>query len=191
MPGNLSEAPPRPPGSLAPRHRITLVQGEHVAVARPGAVIATLLGSCIAVCLHDAAAHVGGMNHFLLGEPGADQHVRPGELSRYGIHAMELLINAMMKAGAERGRLRANLYGGANIIAGLGGIGSANAAFAKRFLATEGITVGQSDTGGTLARKVEFRPYDGKVRCKTVADRPLPPPITPRMPAGCGEIELF
>ncbi|MDN4632197.1 chemotaxis protein CheD [Sphingomonas sp. PvP056] len=177
--------------SAPPARRIPIIQGEHAVVREPDAIISTLLGSCIAVCLHDAEARIGGMNHFLLGEPQADQLLRDVDLQRYGVHAMELLINAMMKAGAERGRLRANLYGGANIIAGLGGIGSANAAFAKRFLATEGITVGQSDTGGTLARKVEFRPYDGKVRCKTVADRPLPPPITPRMPAGCGEIELF
>lgn len=188
MPGNLSEAPPRPPGSLAPRHRITLVQGEHVAVARPGAVIATLLGSCIAVCLHDAAAHVGGMNHFLLGEPGADQHVRPGELSRYGIHAMELLIDAMMKAGASRNALRAHIYGGANIIAGLGKIGSSNAAFARRFIETENIAIGHVDVGGSRARKLEFLPYEGKTRSSFVAD---PVPILAPMPLVDGDVELF
>nr|WP_029623565.1 chemotaxis protein CheD [Sphingomonas sp. PAMC 26617] len=171
--------------------RIPIIQGEHVVVGEAGTVISTVLGSCIAVCLHDAEARLGGMNHFLLGEPQQDQQLSAIDLQRYGVHAMELLINATMKAGGDRNRLRANLYGGANIIAGLGGIGSANAAFAKRFLATEGITIGQIDTGGTLARKLEFRPYDGKIRCNTVADRPLPPPVAPRIPAGGGEIELF
>ena len=171
--------------------RIPIIQGEHAVVGEPGSVISTVLGSCIAVCLHDAEVHVGGMNHFLLGEPQHDQHLRDGDLQRYGVHAMELLINAMMKAGAARNRLRANLYGGANIIAGLGGIGSANAAFAKRFLTTEAIVIGQVDMGGTLARKLEFRPFDGKVRCTTVTDRPLPPPVAPRIPMGGGEIELF
>ena len=170
--------------------RIPIIQGEHAVVGEADAVISTVLGSCIAVCLHDAEARIGGMNHFLLGEPQQDQQLSDLDLQRYGVHAMELLINAIMKAGAQRSRLRANLYGGATIIAGLGGIGAANAAFAKRFLATEGITVGQADTGGTFARKLEFRPYDGKVRCKTVADRPLPPPL-PRTPLGGGEIELF
>ncbi|GGO96867.1 chemotaxis protein CheD [Stakelama pacifica] len=169
---------------------IPIIQGEHAVVNEEGVVISTLLGSCIAVCLHDAEKRIGGMNHFLLGEPGPDQKLNASELQRYGLHAMELLINATMKAGAQRQNLRAHLYGGANIIAGLGGIGTANAAFAKRFLETEGIAIGHVDTGGNRARKVEFRPYDGKVRSRCVADVP-PPPVPERKPEHCGEIELF
>ena len=99
--------------------RVSIVQGENAVVAEPHVIVSTLLGSCVAACLYDPVAKVGGMNHFLLGEPGADHRVAANDMARYGVHAMELLINAMMKAGAERGRLRANLYGGANIIAGL------------------------------------------------------------------------
>lgn len=171
-------------------HRVPIIQGEMAVRSDPGAVISTLLGSCIAVCLHDGIAHVGGMNHFLLGEPGKDQKLTENDLQRYGVHAMELLINAMMKAGAMRGRLRAHLYGGAKIIAGLGSIGSANADFARRFLQTEGIPVGHDDTGGSHARKIEFRPYDGKIRCVAVSD--APPVERPQQPAvRGGEIELF
>ncbi|MGN6374335.1 MAG: chemotaxis protein CheD [Sphingomonas sp.] len=170
--------------------RISIIQGEHAVVAAPDTVIATLLGSCIAVCLHDAEARIGGMNHFLLGEPGPDHRLSEIDLQRYGVHAMELLINATMKAGADRSRLRAHLYGGATIIAGLGRIGADNAAFAQRFLATEGIAIGHVDTGGPYARKVEFRPYDGRVRCTAVADAP-PPALPPRAPAHAGDVELF
>ncbi len=169
---------------------IPIIQGEHAVVKEADTVISTLLGSCIAVCLHDAERRLGGMNHFLLGEPSPGQQLSESDMQRYGVHAMELLINATMKAGAQRANLRAHLYGGANIIAGLGGIGTANAAFAKRFLETEGIAIGHCDTGGTKARKVEFRPYDGKIRARCVADKP-PTVVVPSAPQHGGEIELF
>lgn len=170
--------------------RIPIVQGEHSVVGEPGVVISTLLGSCVAVCLQDPVARVGGMNHFLLSEPAASAVVDAAQPQRYGIHAMELLINAMMQRGAVRGRLRAHLYGGANIIAGLGQIGSNNAAFARNFMETEGISIGRCELGGTRARKVEFMPYEGRVRSTLVADAP-PPVISPRPAAHGGEVELF
>ncbi|RJF85721.1 chemotaxis protein CheD [Sphingomonas cavernae] len=171
--------------------RIPIVQGEHSVVAEPDVVISTLLGSCVAVCLQDPVARVGGMNHFLLGEPGADSTVGAADMQRYGVHAMELLINGMMKHGAIRTRLRAHLYGGANIIAGLGAIGSSNAAFARQFMETEGIAIGRCELGGTHARKVEFMPYEGRVRATTVANAP-PPVIKPKPVAEpAGDVELF
>jgi chemotaxis protein CheD len=172
--------------------RISIIQGEHAVVTEPDRLITTLLGSCVAVCLHDPVAHVGGMNHFLLGEPGTERNLSPQDLQRYGVHAMELLINAMMIRGALRQRLRAHLYGGANMIAGLGSIGTSNAAFAQRFVETEGIAIGHVDVGGRKARKVEFLPYEGKARSTAVAD--MPPPLLPttRQPAApAGELELF
>jgi chemotaxis protein CheD len=174
---------------LAPR-RINLVQGDHIALDKPGTVVSTLLGSCIAVCLHDHDAHVGGMNHFLLGQPEAGQTVSTNEMQRYGVHAMELLINAMMKKGARRPGLRAHIYGGANIIAGLGSIGDANARFARRFVEMEGIMIGHVDVGGTHARRIEFMPFEGKTRSRLVTDV-VPPPRMPTLPARGGEIELF
>jgi chemotaxis protein CheD len=170
--------------------RISIIQGESAVVSEPGTVITTLLGSCVSVCLHDSIAHVGGMNHFLLGEPSPEKKLTLQDMQHYGIHAMELLINALMKKGAARPRLRAHIYGGATIIAGLGGIGSSNASFARSFMEMEGIAVGHVDVGGTHARKVEFQPYEGKARSTPVNDRPpvavlLQPAVTG------GELELF
>lgn len=173
--------------------RVSIVQGEHAVVAKPDVVISTVLGSCVAVCLQDNVAKVGGMNHFLLGEPAPDQSVRCQNLPSYGIHAMELLINEMMRQGAARNRLRAHLYGGANMIAGLGSIGSTNAEFARRFVETEGIAIAHMDLGGTRARRVEFQPFEGRSRCNHVAQAPeaiAPPPL--RRPLEIvGEVELF
>lgn len=172
--------------------RVSIVQGENAIVVEPGVVVSTLLGSCVAACLYDPVAKVGGMNHFLLGEPGADHRVSAGDMQRYGVHAMELLINGMMARGAMRHRLRAHLYGGGNIVSGLGGIGTANAAFARRFMADEGIEVAHSDLGGSSARKVEFLPHEGKSRCTRVADHvPERPTVPVALPPVGGELELF
>lgn len=169
--------------------RVSLIQGEHHVAGRPDILIGTLLGSCIAVCLHDADARIGGMNHFLLGEPGRNERLGSADMQRYGVHAMELLINGMMKQGAMRSRLRAHVYGGANMVQGLGPIGSTNSAFARKFIETEGIALGRFETGGSAARRVEFLPYLGKVRSWTVAD-PVPLVAAPT-PRSDGDLELF
>jgi chemotaxis protein CheD len=174
--------------------RVPIVQGEHKVVGEPHVMISTVLGSCVAVCLHDGVARVGGMNHFLLAEPTPGGFTSPADMQRYGIHAMELLINEMMRHGASRERLRAHLYGGANVVAGLGDIGAKNAAFARDFIRMEGIGIGHCDLGGRHARKVEFLPYEGKARSMAVAEPPpLVAPVARRKRelAPAGEIELF
>jgi len=172
--------------------RITIVQGEHCVIGEPDAVLTTILGSCIAVCLHDPVARLGGMNHFLLAEPSGNTIVNRRDLQRYGVHAMELLINALMASGADRSRLKAHCYGGAQVVAGLGAIGSENAAFARRFLQTEGIATAHEDVGGHHARRVEFMPYLGRSRCNLVHEA-LPLRVGGAIPqsAAGGELELF
>ena len=173
--------------------RLTILQGDHAVAGEPGVVMSTLLGSCVAVCLHDPVARLGGMNHFLLGTP-------PGEgaaagrrgLHSYGVHAMEVLINALMTRGADRARLAAHCYGGADIVLGFGRIGTQNAAFARRFLAAEGIRIVHEDLGGRSARRVEFMPYAGKARCSRSAEIPTTPPLpSPHYAPAAGEVELF
>jgi chemotaxis protein CheD len=171
--------------------RVSIIQGENHVSSDADVVISTLLGSCVSVCLQDPEARIGGMNHFLLGEPSKDQQVQRQDMQRYGVHAMELLINALMRKGASRSRLRAQIYGGANIIAGLGSIGSSNAEFARRFMQTEGIKIGHCDVGGKQARRVEFMPYDGKARCRVLAEMPTIARAPVVVPTGGGDVDLF
>lgn len=135
-----------------------VVQGEFTATTDPHVVLTTILGSCVATCMWDPVAGIGGMNHFLLPgdtEGGSDE-------VKYGVNAMELLINALLSNGAARGRLQAKLFGGAHVIATLSDIGEKNAAFAERFLRAEGIPcVGQS-LGGARARRIRFWPTTGR-----------------------------
>jgi chemotaxis protein CheD len=137
-----------------------VIQGEYAVTDDQSIVLTAILGSCVACCLHDPLARVGGMNHFLL--PG---DVSSGDDSlRYGVNSMELLINGLLRRGARRDRLEAKLFGGARVLAGLSDVGSQNAAFARRFLKAEGIPTVAESLGGDQARRVRFSPTTGAAR---------------------------
>lgn len=97
----------------------------------------------------------------------------------------------MGRSGGNKQRLRAHLYGGANLRAGMAPIGSANAEFARSFLLREGIPLMRADLGGTQARRVDFRPVTGQVRCRAVESRLAPEAAPPPAPSRGGDLELF
>ncbi len=168
-----------------------MLQGQVRVSQDPCVELGTVLGSCVASCLFDPVARIGGMNHFLLAEPPAS-HDR-GEVDvHYGVYLMELLINEMLSQGAVKQRIRAHLYGGANLRAGMAPIGSANAAFARHFLEQEHIVLVREELGGACARRIDFRPAIGQVRCRTVENTLAPElkPIT-RTDRTSGDVELF
>jgi chemotaxis protein CheD len=143
--------------------RVHIIQGEFKVISDPIVVLSTILGSCVAACLRDPIAGVGGMNHFLLPGNGSSPSTG-GDATRYGVHLMELLINGLLKQGARRDRLEAKVFGGARTIAMFSNVGEQNAAFAMQFLKDEGIPVVGSSTGGDHGRKVEFWPISGRAR---------------------------
>lgn len=175
--------------------RINIMQGETKVSDDAGVVLTTVLGSCISACLYDPIAKVGGLNHFLLAEPGSGEtDVR--SLQRYGVYAMEVLINAMMAMGATRSNLKARIYGGASLRDGFRDIGATNALFARRFLRDERIALVGEDVGGHGARRIEFRPTLGLARCRVASDRPvekprLAPAPAPVAAASVGDVEFF
>lgn len=168
---------------------IHIVQGEQRVSQAPGERIATLLGSCVAACLHDPIAKLGGMNHFLL--PG-DEEEPHGHGERVGVHAMEVLINALLSRGATRSRLEAKLFGGASTMRGLSDVGALNAGFALRFLEREGIRLASSCLGGERGRRVQFWPATGRARRSFMtAPEPACAPTVPRFAPTTGALELF
>ena len=143
--------------------RLHVIQGEWKVSNDPTVVLSTVLGSCVAACLRDPVAGVGGMNHFLL--PGSvDAMAQGGDMSRYGVHLMELLINGLLKQGARRDRLEAKIFGGAKTIASFSNVGQQNVNFATGFLQDEGIKIVGSSTGGDAGRKLEYWPVSGRAR---------------------------
>jgi chemotaxis protein CheD len=147
-----------------------VIQGEYRVSNDPSEVLTTFLGSCVATCMYDPVAQIGGINHFLL-PGGADKSVNS---YRYGLYSMELLINDLLKLGAQRDRLEAKLFGGAKMHDGLGHIGDANARFAINFLQAENIRCVSSSLGGAQARRIKFHPTTGRAQQLLLAGD-LPP----------------
>lgn len=172
----------RPPAPDRPRH---IAQGEYATGDGRSGPISTILGSCVASCLYDPVAGIGGMNHFLV----PDGTSRVVQTASFGINAMELLINALIKQGAARARLQAKVFGGARMIAGLTDIGAQNGEFVLEFLRREGIACVGSSLGGTQARRIEFWPETGRARQRKLAQARIderPPEST-----SGNDVELF
>ena len=137
-----------------------MIQGEFRVSDRHDVVLATVLGSCVSLCITDPKMGIGGMNHFLL--PGVETNKDVG--IRHGVMAMELLLNGVLKKGATRSRLQAKLFGGAVLNANLARIGEQNSKFAEGFLEREGITCVSKSLGGQHARKIRFVPATGEAQ---------------------------
>lgn len=179
------------PPEVSPQ-KVNIVQGEFFVTDDPNVLVTTLLGSCVAACIRDPIARVGGMNHFLL--PGSDTRGRT-EAERYGVHLMELLVNGLLQRGARRDRLEAKLFGGARTIEGLSDIGARNAEFAEKFLHNEDISIVGGSLGGDSGRRLQFWPVSGRARQAVMtADKKLPPvvvaPPPPKQDDG-GDVEFF
>ena len=151
---------------------VKILPGQYHA-ARTGAVT-TVLGSCVSTCLWDPVERIGGMNHFML--PGDNAHPdSPWAASaRFGVYAMELLINEMIHHGADRRRLTAKVFGGARLLAGFDrlDVGAKNCEFVVEFLRVEGIRVLAKDLLDVCPRKVHFFVESGKVQVKRLGLSP-------------------
>ncbi|WP_043519435.1 chemoreceptor glutamine deamidase CheD [Achromobacter arsenitoxydans] len=132
-------------------------------------MISTVLGSCVAACIHDPVTGVGGMNHFML--PEGDMQSPASATMRYGAFAMEVLINELLKAGASRDRLEAKVFGGGAVLAAMQqmNIGERNGEFVLNYLKTEGIPVKAQDLGDVHARRINYFPRDGRVMVRKMA----------------------
>jgi chemotaxis protein CheD len=150
------------------RHAIKLLPGEFLATTEQ-VLLVTVLGSCVAVCLRDKERGIAGMNHFMLpatAEEAASIHMP----ARFGVHAMELLINDMLKLGARREALEAKVFGAGTVLDGvtMAKIGEKNADFVREYLAEEHIPLLAQDLCGPHARKVYFFLDSGKVMVKKI-----------------------
>ena len=141
--------------------------------ARDGA-ITTVLGSCVSTCLWDPLTRVGGMNHFMLPGDTPSPDSPWAASARFGVYAMEVLINDMIRLGADRRRMVAKVFGGAQLLAGFDrlDVGAKNSEFVLEFLRVEGIRVAAQDLLDVCPRKVHFFIDSGKVQVKRLSLTP-------------------
>ena len=127
-------------------------------------MIVTVLGSCIAACIRDPIAQVGGMNHFMLPESDDGAWGAASASLRYGNFAMERLINDILCRGGHRSRLEIKVFGGARMIGNTALIGPQNADFVEAYLKDEGLPIAAAHLRGAHARRVHYFPLTGRVR---------------------------
>jgi chemotaxis protein CheD len=149
---------------------VKVFQGDLYVTDDPTETLSCILGSCVAVCLRDGWAGLGGMNHFLLpyrdavnghGETLDDSDITTAQ-TRYGNHAIDSLIGRIIALGGRRDRLEAKVFGGASVLDTEGRIGAMNAEFAERYLQQYGIPIVSRSLRGDLPTMIRFRPVDGR-----------------------------
>ncbi len=147
---------------------VKILPGEYY-VTREDEIIATVLGSCVSVCIRDTKIGVGGMNHFMLPENNNSDNdkwkaCKVDKAARYGVDAMEHLINEILKHGGKKNNFEIKLCGGGKILESMSNIGEKNINFIKRYLEREGYDIASEDMGSIHPRKVRYFPKTGKLR---------------------------
>lgn len=148
---------------------VKVLPGEYYATDGEEMIV-TVLGSCVSVCLRDSYSGIGGLNHFLLPHDRSNRDTPLTESARYGVYAMELLINHLLKLGAMRHRFEAKVFGGGKVIKDFtfANVGERNVSFVLEHLKKEGIPIVARDLLDIYPRKVHFFPQTGRVMLKKI-----------------------
>jgi chemotaxis protein CheD len=155
---------------------VRLYPGDFSALTERTGVISTILGSCVSACLYDPVHNIFGMNHFLLSNKryAKSMPYYETEAGRYGIQAMELLINRMLSLGARKWNIKAKAFGGASILPRVSRsdnyqcVGDVNVRFIREFLAQEEIPLISEDLGGCFGRVILFHGSDYSVHVRKI-----------------------
>lgn len=149
---------------------VRIDQGNCYITDREDEMLSTVLGSCVSACIRDPLLGIGGMNHFML--PASQNATWTAKVDliaphlRYGNFAMEQLINGILSRGGKRDRLEVKVFGGGNVLATGGKVGSNNADFVESYLAEEGLKIIAKDLRGDHPRKIQYFPTTGRVMVK-------------------------
>jgi len=134
--------------------------------------VVLILGSCVAVCIWDSANGIGGATHYLL--PTWDG--KGTQSPRYGDVAVSVLLQKLLEAGADRGHLRAKVFGGGCLFGSMRDsnsrreqhLGSRNVEVALEMLMKARIPVVSSDVGADRGQRIVFCTGSGESLAKTL-----------------------
>ncbi len=153
------------------KESIVVGMGEVVVSAVPSVVLTCIgLGSCIAVCVYDKVAKIGGMVHIVLPEHHGSN---PNDFSKYADTGVPLLMAKVIKSGGDKSRFVVKIAGGAQMTVSPGlkdtfRTGERNLIQIMATLEKLGMGLSAADVGGNLGRTVKLHIDTGKVMVKTV-----------------------
>lgn len=146
--------------------KVFLLPGE-MCVKQEPTEIATLLGSCIAVCLFNKRMKFGGMNHYMLPRtPAGDQ-----PSGKHGDYSIDLLVKMMLSVDPMISNIEASVVGGGAVTANFGigaGVGAGNIVAARNALDAFGIKIVRRSVGGEHGRKVYFENWSGNIQLRRI-----------------------
>ena len=149
--------------------RHSLLPSEFIIVTEP-AILDTLVGSCVAVCLYNYKCRIAAMNHFLRDRPVGDCSANIGE---FGSTSTRHIISELLAIDGATTHYVAMVYGGAAVVRTTGresDIGRKNVEVALEVLAEARIRVTEKQVLGTRGRRVTFNTADGTVKCRFAGD---------------------
>jgi chemotaxis protein CheD len=127
------------------------------------------VGSCIALCMHDASARNGGLAHVML--PQASLSPSDNLPGKFADTAVPALIKAMKRLRPDCS-LTAKIAGGANMFSNIKNqsiaVGTKNIEAIKTALSASRIPLVGEDVAGTQGRKVMFNTATGTVTVRLI-----------------------
>lgn len=145
---------------MAQSAKLKLIGIDEVVIGNDQDILATTLGSCVAIALWDPKKKIGGLNHYLL----PDDMRRGGfKEETLGHRIIDELIREMLNQGTELRHLKAVVVGGSESSFDHYQVGSKNLSIAKTMLKAYGISPVTVSGGGYYSRKVQFYVGEGKI----------------------------
>ena len=150
--------------------QLVMINAGEYYVSNGREMIGTILGSCVAICLHDEENGIAGMNHFMLPGRVLIGNYKLSNSEKYGINAIDTLLTKMEEKGAVRKNIKAKIFGGGAVMEAMKDsrlrIPFDNVSHAFMMIEMEDIPIIESDTGGKYTRKIYMDVKSGKVYLK-------------------------
>ncbi|EHR69725.1 chemotaxis protein [Burkholderiales bacterium JOSHI_001] len=150
-----------------PGDHLVLMPGQ-LHFGRTAASIRTLLGSCVAITLWHPEKRLGGMCHFLL--PSRTRPPGAAADGRFGDEAVGLMVERLLRMGAQPNEFVAHLYGGADTMPDSArtklNIGERNIEQGWSLIDKYGFQLDGVDVGDNVPRTVMLDCSSGQVNIK-------------------------
>lgn len=160
------ESEPLIPADL---ERVFLLPGEYHLTKRPK-FIATLLGSCVSVCLYNTRNGNAAMNHFVH-DIAANKNEK--DIGRFGDLSTRHIVESLLRIDPNPKNYHAKVFGGGAVVSHLGvgmGIGKKNIEIAQNVLAEYGIPIVESKVGGRQGLKIYFNTSNRVVMTRMIGE---------------------